>query len=149
MAPSELVSGKSIDPFSREVLEFAAVRELLRGYLSGPISTPLLDALTPHTNLSRIRRDLDLVRETVDYLRESPRPGLGGLRDPRPLLDKLRIEGVQLEALESLTVVEATRDLGWRQLRRLSPLRNATPCRAGDVTGWFSSLGPGRRWPLR
>jgi DNA mismatch repair protein MutS2 len=33
-------------------------------------------------------------------MRESPRPGLGSLRDPRPLLEKLRVEGTTLEALE-------------------------------------------------
>ena len=36
-------SHRTIDPFSREVLEFPAVLELLHRYLSGPISEPLLD----------------------------------------------------------------------------------------------------------
>ena len=100
---------KPIDPFSREVLEFAAVIDLLHGYLSGPISEPLLAQVEPHTNLALLRRDLELARETHDYLRESPRPSLGGLYDPRPLLDKLRVEGMALEALEILAVVEVAR----------------------------------------
>ncbi len=100
---------KPIDPFSREVLEFAAVIELLHGYLSGPISEPLLRRVEPHANLARLRQDLELARETHDYLRESPRPSLGGLHDPRPLLDKLRVEGMALEALEILAVVEVAR----------------------------------------
>jgi hypothetical protein len=37
------VTHRTIDPFSREVLEFPAVIELLHGYLSGPISEPRLD----------------------------------------------------------------------------------------------------------
>ena len=108
MAESELTR-RTIDPFSRDVLEFAAVVELLHGYLSGPISEPLLDQVSPHTNLGLIRRDLALAGEARDYLRESTRPGLGSLHDPRPLLDKLRVEGVAIEALEILALVELAR----------------------------------------
>ena len=88
------------DRFSREVLEFPAVLELLRGYLSGPISEPCLDSVEPHTRIDLIRHELEQAREAREYLRESPRPTLGSLRDPRPLLEKLRIEGATLEALE-------------------------------------------------
>jgi DNA mismatch repair protein MutS2 len=100
---------RTIDPFSRDVLEFAAVVELLHGYISGSISEPLLDQIEPHTNLSLIRRDLELAGEALAYLRESTRPGLGGLHDPRPLLDKLRVEGNTLAALEILALVELAR----------------------------------------
>jgi DNA mismatch repair protein MutS2 len=88
------------DRFSREVLEFPAVLELLRGYLSGPISEPCLDSVEPHTRIDLIRHELEQAREAREYLRESARPTLGSLRDPRPLLEKLRIEGSTLEALE-------------------------------------------------
>jgi DNA mismatch repair protein MutS2 len=88
------------DRFSREVLEFPAVLELLRGYLSGPLSAPCLDSVEPHTRLDLIRRQLEEAKEAREYLRGSPRPSLGSLRDPRPLLEKLRIEGAALEALE-------------------------------------------------
>ncbi|MGB7593124.1 MAG: Smr/MutS family protein, partial [Terriglobia bacterium] len=88
------------DRFSREVLEFPAVLELLRGYLSGPVSAPFLDSVEPHTRIDLIRHELERAREAREYLRESPRPTLGSLRDPRPLLEKLRIEGATLEALE-------------------------------------------------
>jgi DNA mismatch repair protein MutS2 len=88
------------DRFSREVLEFPAVLELLRGYLSGPLSPPFLDTVEPHSRLDLIRRQLEQAKEAREYLRESPRPSLGSLRDPRPLLEKLRIEGATLGALE-------------------------------------------------
>ena len=91
---------ESGDGFSREVLEFPSVLGLLRGYLSGPLSVPLLDSVEPHTRLDLIRRQLEQARQAREYLRESPRPGLGSLRDPRPLLEKLRVEGTTLEALE-------------------------------------------------
>ncbi len=107
--PEPDLTRKAIDPFSRDVLEFAAVVELLHSYLSGPISEPLLEQVEPHTNLDLIRRDLELARETREYLRESPRPSLAALREPRPLLDKLRVEGMSLAALEILALVEVAR----------------------------------------
>jgi DNA mismatch repair protein MutS2 len=88
------------DRFSREVLEFPAVLDLLRGYLSGPISAPFLDSVEPHARIDLIRHQLEQAKEAREYLRESPRPSLGSLRDPRPLLEKLRIEGATLGALE-------------------------------------------------
>ena len=97
------------DRFSREALEFPAVLELLRGYLSGPLSEPLLASVEPHTRLDLIRRQLEQAKEAREYLRESARPGLGGLRDPRPLLEKLRIEGATLGALEILALTELAR----------------------------------------
>ena len=97
------------DRFSREVLEFPAVIALLRGYLSGPMSGPMLDFIEPHTRLDLIRRQLEEAKEAREYLRESPRPSLGGLRDPRPLLEKLRIEGATLEALEILALTGLAR----------------------------------------
>jgi DNA mismatch repair protein MutS2 len=100
---------RTIDPFSREVLGFPAILELLHGYLSGPISEPLLDQVEPHTNVEKIRRDLELARETRDYLRESSRPGLAALCEPSPLLEKLRVEGLSLAAVEILALVELAR----------------------------------------
>jgi DNA mismatch repair protein MutS2 len=97
---SKIEGHESQDRFSREVLEFPAVLELLRGYLSGPIGEPCLDSVEPHTRIDLIRQELEQAREAREYLRESPRPTLGSLRDPRPLLEKLRIEGSTLEALE-------------------------------------------------
>jgi len=64
------------DRFSREVLEFPAVLELLRGYLSGPLSVPLLASVEPHTRLDLIRRQLEQAKEAREHLRQSPRPNL-------------------------------------------------------------------------
>lgn len=83
--------------------------ELLATFVSGPISEPLLEALEPGTNLPSIRRDLDLVRDALAYLRESPRPGLGRLKDTRELLDRVAVEGVALSALEILALVDVAR----------------------------------------
>jgi len=103
------VTHRTIDPFSREVLEFPAVIDLLHRYLSGPISEPLLARVSTHTRLERIRRDLELAGEAREYLRESARPSLAGLCEPSPLLEKLRVEGLALAALEILALVEVAR----------------------------------------
>jgi len=100
---------RTIDPFSRDVLEFPAVIDLLHSYLSGPISEPLLERVSPHTRLEQIRRDLELARETREYLRESARPSLAALCQPSALLEKLRVKGLSLAALEILALVEVAR----------------------------------------
>src|SRR2546422_843279 len=83
----------SNDCFSRDALEFPGILELVRGFLSGPITEPLLHALEPRTDLEGIRRDNELTREACEYLREGSRPSVGSLKDPRPVLDRLAIEG--------------------------------------------------------
>jgi DNA mismatch repair protein MutS2 len=105
------------DSFSLKVLEFPAVVGLLRGFLSGPISEPALEELRPRAQLEEIARDFARVAEAREYLRESPRPSLGLLKDPRGMLDKLAPEGVSLSALEILAVVEVARAA--RDLRSL------------------------------
>jgi DNA mismatch repair protein MutS2 len=108
MADSDLTHRK-IDPFSRDVLEFPAVIDLLHSYLSGPISEPLLERIEPHTHLEKIRRDLELAGEAREYLREGARPSLAALCEPSPLLEELRVEGLALAALEILALVEVAR----------------------------------------
>src|SRR5947209_20625044 len=81
------------DCFSRDALEFPGILELVRGFLSGPITEPLLHALEPRTDLEGIRRDNELTREACEYLREGSRPSVGPLKDPRPVLDGRAIEG--------------------------------------------------------
>ena len=100
---------RQIDPFSREVLEFSDIVGLLKSFLSGPLAEPLLVSLAPKTDLNEIRRDLDRVREAHEWLRSSPRPSLGSLRDPRAILEKLHIEGVSLAGLEILALLGIAR----------------------------------------
>jgi DNA mismatch repair protein MutS2 len=103
------MTADQFDPFSREVLEFSGIIELLSQFLSGPIAEPQLASLAPHTRVDEIRRDLERAAQAREYLRGSPRPGLGSLKDPRAVLEKLRIEGVTLTALEILELVEVAR----------------------------------------
>jgi len=102
-------SSTTPDRFSCRVLEFDAVKELLREFLSGPISHSLAAALSPGDELDSIRVALERVREARDYLREGNRPSLGGLEDPHPILDRLRVEGVSCTTREILSVVAVMR----------------------------------------
>jgi DNA mismatch repair protein MutS2 len=106
-----------IDSFSLKVLEFSAVVDLLHGFLSGPISEPALEELQPRAQLEEIARDFARVAEASEYLRESSRPSLGLLKDPRGILDKLAPEGASLSALEILAIVQVARAA--RDLRSL------------------------------
>ena len=99
----------NLDPFSRDALEFTGVVELLRGFLSGPISRTLLDTLEPGTDLGLIRLDLARAGEARDALRDGERPGLAWLKDPRPILQKLGIEGMVGTAFEILALVDVAR----------------------------------------
>ncbi len=108
---------ESFDPFSRDVLDFAAVVELFRPLLTGGLSEPALAAIEPQTDAARIRNGLQLVREAGQSLGLSPRPSLAGLADPRAILEQIRIEGVSCSATGILCVVEAARaDAAWRTL---------------------------------
>ena len=97
------------DSFSRDILEFSGIIELLRGFLTGPIAAPLVRGIEPRTKLDDIRRDLEFVKEARDFLRESSRPSLSSLPDPRAILEKLGIEGVALDPQEILALIEVAR----------------------------------------
>ena len=102
--PSELP-----DRYSCRVLEFEAVKDLLRGFLSGPISHSSVAALSPGDDSGAITVSLARVREAVEFLREGSRPSLGGLEDPGAIFDRLRVEGVSCTAREILTVLAVMR----------------------------------------
>ncbi|MGH9452860.1 MAG: endonuclease MutS2, partial [Terriglobia bacterium] len=121
-------------PFSLEALEFPAVLEMLRPFLSGPISRYLLHSLRPETGRSAIEDELARVGEAREYLAGSSRPSLSGLEDVRPILDKAQVEGVTCAALEILRVLEvarASRSTRWffqkTPFRHLDQMAGALP----------------------
>jgi DNA mismatch repair protein MutS2 len=122
-------AGYITDTFSRDVLEFRRVIELLSHFLSGPLSEPRLETLGPGTEIDSIRRDLERVGEALEYLGESSRPSLGSLKNPRPTLERLAVEGASCSALEILEILEVARA-------------------AQELRGWFvktpaRQVGPG------
>lgn len=124
--------------FSLNVLEFHGIIEILGRFLSGPLSRPALAAVAPRTEIAPIERDLDLAREAGDYLHQSPRLGLAGLADPRPVLEKLRIEGIPCSALEIFGVVEIARAAsGLRENFRQTPY-----ARLDELATGIANLSP-------
>ncbi len=91
--------------FSCDVLEFRAALELLRGYLSGPLAEPRLEKLRPETRLDNIKRDLNRAAEALEALSGNGRPALNSLKDPRPILERLRVEALTLTAQEILALL--------------------------------------------
>ncbi|HEY6292763.1 MAG TPA: Smr/MutS family protein [Terriglobia bacterium] len=99
----------SSDRFSLATLEFNAVLAIVGEFLSGPISKPRLAELAPSTEIDSIRRDLARVGEARRYLAENARPAFSSLGDPRPVLEKLSIEGLACESLEILALTHLAR----------------------------------------
>jgi len=129
--------------FSCDVLEFDRIVAILRGFISGPIGLPLLESLKPGVDVEEIRRELERASEAREFLRQTPRPSLGALKDPRPILEKLRIEGVSLQALEILALLEVARaaqDLSKMFVK--SPFDRLTEltARAADFRGLIAEL---------
>lgn len=129
--------------FSCDVLDFDGIVAILRGFISGPIGLPLLESLKPGVDVEEIRRELERASEAREFLRQTPRPSLGALKDPRPILEKLRIEGVSLQALEILALLEVARaaqDLSKMFVK--SPFDRLTEltARAADFRGLIAEL---------
>lgn len=109
-AMSDFDSPQAIsDRYSCRVLEFEAVKDLLREFLSGPISHGAVGELAPDDNPDAIHLALERVREAVEFLRGGSRPSLGGLEDPGPIFDRVRVEGISCTAREILTVLAVMR----------------------------------------
>jgi DNA mismatch repair protein MutS2 len=102
-------SPRSEDNFSLETLEFGEVLELLRRFLSGPISGPLLESVRPGPGREKIETEFRRVEDAREYLRTKPRPPLADLKDPRPLLERLQIKGDSLTGTEILTLLSVAR----------------------------------------
>ncbi len=102
---------------SARVLEFDALRDLLRGYASSPLGQGRLAALQPSTDSSWIAQQQDLTSELRDFRRSGGRFEFSGLLDVSTLVKKSRIEGAVLETTELrdvLLLVERASE--WREI---------------------------------
>jgi len=84
MADSDLTR-RTIDPFFRDLQEVPAVLDLLHHNPFGPISEPLLERVSLHTQSEKIRRDLELAGEA----RERAPTGFSG--SLAPLTDRVEV----------------------------------------------------------
>lgn len=87
--------------WSLDLLEYEALRTLLRREVHSPLGRERLEALTPHTDRAELESSLADAEEAIRYLRYGETTlRFSQLADPTVTLQKLRIEGAILEATE-------------------------------------------------
>lgn len=102
---------------SARVLEFDALRELLRGYASSPLGQARITALAPSTDRDWIESQQQLASETRDFRRVGGRFDFSGLIEITDLVQKSRIAGATLETTEIRDVVLVVdRASEWREI---------------------------------
>jgi len=112
------------------VLEFDAMRELLRGYSSSPLGQARIAALTPSTDRVWIQTQQELTREIRGFRRVGGRFDFSGLLEIGSLLEKSRIAGAALETAEIRDVVLVVdRTAEWREIALHPPATMTTEWR--------------------
>ncbi|HEY4052492.1 MAG TPA: endonuclease MutS2 [Terriglobales bacterium] len=102
---------------SAGVLEFAALRDLLRGYASSDLGRDRVAAVAASTDLEWIQKQQRLTAEVREFRRAGGGFNFAGLLDAAKLLEKSRIAGAALETLEILDVITAVdRAAEWREI---------------------------------
>ena len=109
--PSELTHN------SARVLEFDALRDLLRGYASSPLGQRRIAALTPSIDPDWIETQQHLAAEIREFRRVGGRFEFSGLTDVSSPVEKSRIAGVALETTEIRDIVLVVdRAAEWREI---------------------------------
>jgi DNA mismatch repair protein MutS2 len=102
---------------SARVLEFDALRELLRGYASSAPGQAKITALAPSTDPSWIAEHQELTAEVREFRRVGGRFEFSGLLDVARLVKKSRIAGAILETTEIRDVLLVVdRAAEWREI---------------------------------
>ena len=102
---------------SARVLEFDALRELVRGYGVSDLGRARVSQLQPCLDLGWIRNQQLLTSEIREFRRVGGTFDFAGLIDVSRLLDKSRIAGAVLEALELRDVIAIVeRASEWRAI---------------------------------
>jgi DNA mismatch repair protein MutS2 len=109
--PGELIHN------SARVLEFDALRELLRGYASSPLGQERIAALTPSTDRDWIESQQKLASEIREFRRVGGRFDFSGLIAISLLVEKSGIAGAALETTEIRDVILVVdRAAEWREI---------------------------------
>jgi DNA mismatch repair protein MutS2 len=102
---------------SARVLEFDALRKLLRGYASSPLGQRKIGALAPSTDRDWIESQQALASEVREFRRAGGRFDFSALIDIGPLVQKARIAGAVLETTEIRDVILVVdRAAEWREI---------------------------------
>ena len=115
---------------SARVLEFDALRELLRGYASSPLGRLRIEALAPSVDSEWIEEQQELVEEVREFRRVGGRFDFNGLIDVTQLIEKSRISGAVLETTDIRDVVLVVdRAAEWREVALHPPANMRTDWR--------------------
>ena len=107
---------------SARVLEFEALRELLRGYAQSPLGQSRIAVLGPSTDTIWIETQQVLTSEIREFRRAGGRFDFSGLVEVTSLVEKARISGATLETTEIRDVVALVdRAAEWRQTAQDPP----------------------------
>jgi DNA mismatch repair protein MutS2 len=113
---------------SARVLEFDALRDLLRGYSSSPLGQARIGALTPSTDSAWIGEQHALTAEVREFRRVGGNFDFSGLLDVTTLVEKSRIAGAALETTEIRDVLlMVDRAAEWREIALHPPANMRTP----------------------
>ena len=115
---------------SARVLEFDALRDLLRGYASSPLGHAKIAALAPSIDSAWIEEQQELTAEVREFRRVGGRFDFSGLLDVTTLVKKSRIAGAVLETTEIRDVVLVVdRAAEWREIAFHPPANMQTEWR--------------------
>jgi DNA mismatch repair protein MutS2 len=115
---------------SDRVLEFEALRELLRGYAPSPLGQARIGTLAPSLDSAWIEQQHGLAEEVREFRRVGGRFDFSGLLEITKLIDKSRIRGAVLETTEIRDVVLVVdRAAEWREIALQPPASMRTEWR--------------------
>jgi DNA mismatch repair protein MutS2 len=115
---------------SERVLEFEALRELLRGYAPSPLGQARIGTLAPSLDSAWIEEQHGRVEEVREFRRVGGRFDFSGLLDITKLIDQSRIRGAVLETAEIRDVVLVVdRAAEWREIALHPPASMRTEWR--------------------
>src|SRR4051794_31268891 len=107
---------------SAGVLEFGALRELLRGYAGSDLGRAKVETLAPSSDPAWIQNQQQLTAEVREFRRVGGSFNFTGLIDITKLLEKSGIAGAVLETIEILDVITAVDYAAeWREIARNPP----------------------------
>jgi DNA mismatch repair protein MutS2 len=107
---------------SGRVLEFEALRELLRGYATSDVGRARVAELAASTDLAWIQNQQQLTAEVREFRRVGGRFNFFALIQLAELLEKAGISGAALEALEIVSVTTVVeRAAEWREIALRPP----------------------------
>jgi DNA mismatch repair protein MutS2 len=116
------------------VLEFDALRELLRGYTCSPLGQARVAALTPFIDSDWIADQQELTEEIREFRRVGGRFEFSALLDIAQVVKKSRIAGAVLETTEIRDVVLVVdRAAEWREIALHPPVNMRTDWRRTRV----------------